>query len=172
MDFSSGFGKMVSQCEAIIGYSFTSKVLCAEALNAAGDFKSVYVSDGLFKRMPKNDRLAVYGDSTANFYLCSLWVQRGLDKHSWTTIRRDLVGNENLARVGMEHGLGNCINVNGGTSRVTPGMVATAVEAILGAVQRDGGLDALARVMDQLGLTQHDLLSLVTFLLHPSTSLV
>lgn len=51
-------------------------------------------------------------------------------------------------------------------------MVATAVEAILGAVERDDGLDALVRVMNQLGLAQHDLLSSVTFLLHPSILLV
>jgi hypothetical protein len=80
MDFSSGFGPKVSQCEAIIGYCFNSKVLCAEALNAAVDSKSVYILDGLLQRMPKNDRLAVYGDSAAAFYLCSIWVQRGLDK--------------------------------------------------------------------------------------------
>ncbi|EWZ78165.1 hypothetical protein FOXG_22704 [Fusarium oxysporum f. sp. lycopersici 4287] len=80
MDFSSGFGPKVSQCEAIIGYCFNSKVLCAEALNAAA------------------------------FYLCSIWVQRGLDKHCWTMLRHDLISNENPARVGMEHGLDTCIN--------------------------------------------------------------
>ncbi|KAI8401959.1 hypothetical protein FOFC_17264 [Fusarium oxysporum] len=167
MDFSSGFGQKVSQCEAIIGYCFNSKVLCAEALNAAADSKCVYILDGLLQRMPKNDRLAVYGDSAAAFYryLCSIWVQRGLDKHCWTMLRHDLISNENLARVGMEHGLDTCINVNGGTVRVTPGMVATAVEAILGAVERDGGYDTLARVMAHLGLTQHALLSLVMFCL-------
>ncbi|PCD21367.1 hypothetical protein AU210_016332 [Fusarium oxysporum f. sp. radicis-cucumerinum] len=111
--------------------------------------------------MPKNDRLAVYGDSAAAFYLCSIWVQRGLDKNCWTMLRYDLISNENPARVGMGHGLDTCINVNGGTVRVTPGMVATAVEAILGAVERDGGHDTLARVMAHLGLTQHTLISLV-----------
>ncbi|EXL66158.1 hypothetical protein FOPG_17648 [Fusarium oxysporum f. sp. conglutinans race 2 54008] len=161
MDFSSGFGPKVSQCEAIIGYCFNSKVLCAEALNAAADSKSVYILDGILQRMPKNDRLAVYGDSAAAFYLCSIWVQRGLDKHCWTMLRHDLISNENLARVGMEYGLHACINVNGGTVQVTPGMVATAVEAILGAVERDGGHDTLARVMAHLGLTQHALLSLI-----------
>ncbi|VZI11148.1 unnamed protein product [Fusarium fujikuroi] len=135
MDFSSSFGPKVSQCEAIIGYCFNSKVLCAEALNAAADSKSVYILDGLLQRMPKNDRLAIYGDSAVAFYLCSIWTLR---KDCWTMLRHDLISNENLARVGMEHGLDTCINVNGGTVRVTPGMVATAVEAILGAVERDG----------------------------------
>ncbi|KAG9255769.1 ribonuclease III domain-containing protein [Emericellopsis atlantica] len=158
MDFSSNFGPKVSRCEKIIQYSFNSKVLCAKALNAAADSKSVYILDGLSRQMPKNDRLAVYGDSVAACYLCSIWEQRGLAKHCWTTLRQGLLSNENLARVGTEHGLDNCINVNGGTERATPKMVATTVEAILGAVERDGGYDTLARVMAHLGLTQHGLL--------------
>lgn len=69
----------------------------------------------------------------------------------------------------MNHGLDACINANGGTLRISPGMVATAVEAILGAVERDGGLDKLAQVMDHLGLTQHALNASVTF--YPPTPL-
>ncbi|KAB5536118.1 ribonuclease III domain-containing protein [Coniochaeta sp. 2T2.1] len=158
MDFSSAFGEKVLQCERIIGYSFRSKVLCAEALNNARDSEARYFLDGFSRQLPKNDRLAVYGDSAANLYLCSLWLQRSLEKHHWTTIRHDLVGNDNLARVGREHGLDNCINVNGGTVAVSPGMIATAVEAILGAAERDGGRDALVQVMSHLGLAQHALL--------------
>jgi hypothetical protein len=80
MDFSFHFGEKVSQCEEIIGYCFNDKVLCAEALNTAGDAKSFYILDGFYRQMPKNGRLAVYGDSIAESYLCSLWVQRELDK--------------------------------------------------------------------------------------------
>ncbi|KAJ3454426.1 hypothetical protein MRS44_018320 [Fusarium solani] len=167
MDFSFNFGEKVSQCEEIIGYCFNDKVLCAEALNTAGDAKSFYILDGFYRQMPKNGRLAVYGDSIAESYLCSLWVQRELDKHCWTTIRRDLLGNENLARVGKEHGIDNCINANGGTAMASPGMIATTVEAILGAVERDGGRDALSRVMNQLRLVQHALLSSVTLCPYP-----
>ena len=67
----------------------------------------------------------------------------------------------------MEHGLDTCINANGGTLRVLPGMIATAVEAILGAVERDGGLDKLTQLMGHLGLTQHALIASVTFY-HPT----
>lgn len=79
----------------------------------------------------------------------------------WTTLRRDLISNDNLTRVGRERGLHKCINMNGGTTRVSSGMVATAVEAILGAVEMDGDRDALARVMKHLGLTEHALLGSV-----------
>ncbi|KAF5640215.1 ribonuclease 3 [Fusarium sp. NRRL 25303] len=151
----------IAECEAIIAYEFDDKALCAQALNTAADSNSVYVLDGYFKSMPKNDRLAVYGDSAAATYLCSLWIKRGLAKHCWTTLRRDLIGNDHLASVGVDHGLDRCINMNGGTTRASIGMVATTVEAILGAVKIDGGRDALARVMNRLGLTQHALLSSV-----------
>ncbi|KAJ4128986.1 hypothetical protein NW768_007512 [Fusarium equiseti] len=161
MDLSHRFGAKVAECEDIIGYSFESKLLCAEALNAAADSQAVYTMNGFFRRMPKNDRLAVYGDTAVTFYLAGIWLENGLDKHCWTSLRNDLISNANLARVGMEHGLHACINANGGTLRVSPGMVATAVEAILGAMERDGGCDALVRVMAHLGLTQHALISSV-----------
>ncbi|KLP16002.1 Uncharacterized protein LW94_12698 [Fusarium fujikuroi] len=161
------FSRKVAECESIITYEFNSKSLCAQALNAAADSMAVCYMDGSIKKMPKNDRLAVYGDAAAAAYLCSLWVKGGLPKPDikdcWTTLRRDLISNDNLTRVGRERGLHKCINMNGGTTRVSSGMVATAVEAIHGAVGMDGGRDALARVMKHLGLTEHALLGSVKF---------
>ncbi|PNP76507.1 hypothetical protein FNYG_09926 [Fusarium nygamai] len=161
MTFCPNFSQKVSECESIIAYEFSSKTLCAEALNRAADWNCQTVIDGPSKLMPKNDRLAVYGDSAAAFHLCSLWINRGLPNHCWTTIRGDLISNSNLAKVGKERGLDKCINMNGGSGYPSPAMVATAVEAILGAVQIDGGHEALARVMNHLGLTQHALLASV-----------
>ncbi|EXL97317.1 hypothetical protein NOF04DRAFT_7285 [Fusarium oxysporum II5] len=149
--------RKVLEYESVIAYEFNSKSLCAQALNTAADAMSVCVLDGSFKQMPENDRLAVYGDVAAAAYLCSLWI----NQDCWTTLRRDLISNDNLARVGRGHGLHKCINMKGGTTRVSSGMVATAVEAILGAVENDGGRDALAWVMKHLGLTEHALLGSV-----------
>lgn len=87
MDFARHFGPKATQCETIIGYSFKSKLLCAEALNAAADSQAVYTMDGFFHLMPKNDRLAVYGDTAATFYLAGIWMDQGLQKrslHCWT----------------------------------------------------------------------------------------
>jgi len=63
--------------------------------------------------------------------------------------------------VGRQHGLDACIKVNGGTFGLN--LVATAVEAILEAVERDGGHEALVQAMAHLGHTQHALFSSVTF---------
>lgn len=61
--------------------------------------------------------------------------------------------------------LHRCIALSDGAGTPSAKMIATAFEAILGAVHRDGGIDSLAGVMDRLGLTQHVLLSPVTSLL-------
>ncbi|EGU81641.1 hypothetical protein FOXB_07838 [Fusarium oxysporum f. sp. conglutinans Fo5176] len=116
------FSRKVSECESIIAYEFNSKSLCAQALNTAASAMSVCVLDSSLKQMPKNNRLAVYGDAAAAAHLCSLWIKRGLPKPDsqdcWTTLRRDLISNDNLARVGRGHGLHKGFNMNGGTTRV------------------------------------------------------
>lgn len=85
MDFSTRFGEKVSRCEAIIGYEFESKTLCGEALNASGDFTAAYAQGGTPRQMPKNDRLAVLGDSVAESHLCNLWFPSGLSIGQWQT---------------------------------------------------------------------------------------
>ena len=50
---------------------------------------------------------------------------------------------------------------------ISENIMATAVQAVLGAVFRDGGLPALERVMETLGLTiDADLVTLKPFLPH------
>lgn len=70
----------------------------------------------------------------------------------WNQMRADLLGNENLARVGFSNRLDHCINLSPGTEAVSRKMMATSVQAILGAVYRDGGEKALANVMKRLDL--------------------
>lgn len=79
----------------------------------------------------------------------------------WTTIRNDVLGNTNLAAVGFRAGLDACVHLNPGTNNVSNKTMATTIEAILGAVHRDGGDAALEKVMERLGLT-HALLEAVT----------
>ena len=76
MDSTNSYDDRITRCEAIIGYVFKSKALCIEALNAAGDI--IFRVDGVPYRLPKNNRLAVYGDSVAASYLCGLWLEREL----------------------------------------------------------------------------------------------
>jgi len=69
----------------------------------------------------------------------------------WTTIRNEILGNDGLADRGYALGVVQCIFVADGTYRKSPKMIATTLEAIIGAVFQDGGDDAVMRVMKHLG---------------------
>lgn len=84
----------------------------------------------------------------------------------WTTVRNEVLGNANLSRVGFDNGLDRCIILNPGTVAVSRAMMATTVEAILGAVHLEGEDEALSMVMDNLDLTHH-LLTVTLNLLLP-----
>ena len=78
-------------------------------------------------------------------------------------MREEVLGNANLARFGFEKSLDGCINLNPGIRTVSDAMMATTVEAILGAVHLEGGDETLSMVMDNLGLT-HDLLTTISLM--------
>ncbi|CAJ2508422.1 Uu.00g134480.m01.CDS01 [Anthostomella pinea] len=143
----------VSRAEERLGFTFTvDKGPCVESLNTAG--LTFYQG----QRVRKNNVLAVHGDIQAAAYLSTLWIGKdGLTKGQWTEIRK-LLANENLAQVGVAHGLEECVILNHGTTQVSGGMMATTVEALLGAVHLAGGSEALGRVMARLGLI-HNLLT-------------
>ncbi len=175
MDYFAPFDDGVFRCEQIIAYTFKSKAICAEALNAAGDYRSVCAVDGTYHHIPKNDRLATYGDIAASLQLCGLWLELGVQNGGprladalaavideapdfWPTIQGEVLGHSNLAEVGGRCGLYHCINAKTSHVPITPTMIGKTVSAVLGAVDRDGGHEALCRVMDRLGLRQHNLL--------------
>ena len=56
----------------------TKTGICGEALNAAANSMAVYALGGMFRRVPKNTRLAIFGDAVAASHLCSLWFESGL----------------------------------------------------------------------------------------------
>ena len=151
-------------CESRIAYTFSNKLLLCEALQTSG--YGIFWQD-VYTSVPKNTRLAVYGDTALNMALCSLWYPKGLSKGlmtsfptilrmlicagEWTQIR-NVASNSNLAAVGLAHSLDTCVILNPGTQAVSHASLATTVEAILGAVQLDGGSDALLQVATRLGL--------------------
>lgn len=55
--------------EAIIGYTFNDKRLLWQAIQTSGD-----------GAVPKNTRLAVFGDTALNKMLCSRWFEKNLSK--------------------------------------------------------------------------------------------
>ena len=87
----------------------------------------------------------------------------------WTTIRNDILGNDGLAQRGHELGIDKCIFLNDGTYSKTPKMVATTLEAIIGAVFQDGGDAVVMRVIEHLGFLDHSFLTVtLQSLYHPT----
>jgi hypothetical protein len=73
----------------------------------------------------------------------------------WNALRQSLLSNRNLAQAGITAGLVPYIHCAAGTvpSNNMIILIATAIEAIVGAVHIDGGDDAADSVMETLGLT-------------------
>ena len=74
---------------------------------------------------------------------------------SWTETRKNVSGNDNLALVGKKLGLGELLRQHPrNVQDVSPGMLATAVEAVVGAVWLDSGMKMheVKVVMGRMGL--------------------
>ena len=99
-----------------------------------------------------NERLEFLGDSVLGFLVADL-VYRSepdLDEGALTDVRKAVVNSVCLAEVAVEHGFGDHVRLGKGEEqsggREKPSILADAVEAVLGAVYLDGGVDA-ARAM-------------------------
>ena len=135
-----------------------------------------------FETLPDgNRRLAVVGDTALRLALCEDWYLgeegRGKEKISWkwryyaelysfialerlSRIVSSVGTNENLNIVGRQLGLQNLINDHPGrialrkarVEGIAPLTIASTVEAILGAIYLDGGMEPVAEVMQKWGI--------------------
>lgn len=74
---------------------------------------------------------------------------------TWDTIRQTTLSNSSLGVVGMKTNLNDCVQLGHGQSPPSAKVMATTVEAVVGAVYLDGGeggLAAVRRVMLNLGI--------------------
>ncbi len=137
-----------------IGYAFQSAALATEALT--------HRSRGVLN----NERLEFLGDSVLNLVVAQLLFDRHplLPEGELSRIRAGLVNREALLQIAQKLRLGELLRLgegelkSGGGGR--PSILADAVEAVLGAVFRDGGFAAaeavtrhlLAPMMDTIDL--------------------
>ena len=66
--------------------------------------------------------------------------------------RKAITTNENLARTFQQHGLDTFVYLEPNLVKITPRLRADAMEAILGAVGKDGSMGDVRAVMGRLGL--------------------
>jgi ribonuclease-3 len=172
------------EIESLTGYTFINKRLAVEAVQMAST-RIAAVYDNKFDSAVKNTRLSILGDAVLASLLCGIWFNTR-DRHSeadhfmpiltwalteseklpseaqWTQLRNDLISNAALARRGYEIGIDWIVTVGSNNPAMSGRMVATTLEAIIGAVQQDGGDDAVNQAIEHLELFDHALLT-VTF---------
>ena len=77
---------------------------------------------------------------------------------SWSTAEQALFQAASLARVGFEQGLNTCV-IASTNQNVTTNMMATTVQALIGAIYIEGGEQGMAKLLTKLGLTHEYLRS-------------
>ena len=76
-----------------------------------------------------------------------MWVVK------WDRIRQQETSNDRPSHIGKQIGLGDCLQVSeANPQRISVKIMATAAEAVIGAVYVDGNLKAVPKVMDHLGI--------------------
>ncbi|EON64602.1 hypothetical protein W97_03835 [Coniosporium apollinis CBS 100218] len=157
----------IEGCQAVLGYDFNDSDLLWEALQAAGSpvfaVGRRFLPDG-------NKRLAILGDAVLKLILIrdgyvhdesrgtgatiaalveKLMCDPGIMNRNVSTVG----SNTNLDSVGRRNGLNSFVEGNPSQQGVVPpNTMAATVEAILGAVFLDSGLESVAEVMETLGL--------------------
>ncbi|TVY73475.1 hypothetical protein LSUE1_G007417 [Lachnellula suecica] len=135
--------EVVPQVEFILNYNFMKPDICWEALQGKGA--------GGFPH--GNKRLALVGDVLLRLKHIRDWFPTSSSPEVGTNIASGLGTNAHLAMRGRQAGLDRFINPNPSQKgAVNDGLVADTVEALIGAVEMDGGSWALDEVMKRLGV--------------------
>ena len=135
---------LVQEIQEIIGYRFDSKELLDRALthrSATG---------------ANNERLEFLGGSVLGLLVAAELFRRfpGCDEGSLTRSRARLVRQETLAAVARRIGLGGLVALGEGAARSggadRSSILADVMEAVIGAVYLDGGLESAGAVVERL----------------------
>jgi ribonuclease III len=135
---------LLDQLESKLGYTFSDPNLLALALThrSYGD--------------PNNERLEFLGDAALGLVV-SEWLFSTFPaarEHDLTLMRADLVKGDSLTGIARQIGLGDHLLLGSGERRSggfqRPSILANALEAIIGAVLQDGGLDAVTALVHRL----------------------
>jgi ribonuclease-3 len=145
-------GRSLKKIESVLSYTFNDKGLLAKALSHRSS-----VSDGL-----ANERLEFLGDAVLGLVVSEFLFKRFPDYNegNLTKIKASLVNEAMLSKVAYTYSLGQYIFLSpeeeksGG--RLKPSIIADAMEAVLGAVYLDGGLEPAAKVINKLLLKDYE----------------
>lgn len=86
----------------------------------------------------------------------------------WPGVKADMLASSYLVEWGRIHGISDCVFMEARCKDVADSVVASTVQAVLGAVHKDGGRAPLYRVMRRLNLLNHVALGREPAFLPPS----
>lgn len=135
----------MEKLEQRIGYAFQNKDLLKTALT-----HSSYANECHDKRTVSNERLEFLGDSVLGIITSDYIFKRyrEIPEGELTKLRASLVCEQALHEVAQAKGLSEFLRLGhgeeAGGGRYRPSIMADAVEAIIGAIYLDGGMESAA----------------------------
>ncbi len=128
----------LQQIEQIIGYHFSDRTLLAKAFTH---------SSSVDNRLSSNERLEFLGDAILGAIICWSLYERfpGYLEGDLTKVKSSLVSRGTCARTTRQLGLHKLLKIGKGmsSSRALSGSLAAGLlEAIIGAIYLDGGIEA------------------------------
>lgn len=132
----------IEQIQQIIGYSFNNLNLLYRAMT-----HSSYANDQKMNKLNCNERLEFLGDAVLELISSEFLYDNFGEKPEGelTKLRASLVSEQPLANVARTIGLGDYILLSKGEEntggRERDSIISDAVEALLGAIYLDGGMD-------------------------------
>lgn len=147
-------GYEVKKLEEIIGYSFRNKSLLKTAMT-----HSSYANESKRSAVRSYERLEFLGDSVLGFVTTEfLYRIRKNAEGDLTKMRAALVCEANLAQVAETLGISNFLLLGKGEEqsggRRRPSLQADAVEATIGAIYIDGGIEEARRFIERFILSR------------------
>lgn len=139
--------------QVTIGYRFRDPHLLREALT----HKS-FSNEQARRDIPHNERLEFLGDAVLDLVVSDLIFRSypSLPEGELTRIRAEIVSERGLAEIARRIGIGGGLLLGRGEERSggreKDSLIADALEAVLGAVFRDGGLEPVSEIVARLCL--------------------
>ncbi len=140
----------LNNLERTIGYTFTDRPLLLQALT----HKSFSNEQAEF--VPHNERLEFLGDAVLELAV-SDWVFNhypDIPEGGLTRIRAEVVSERGLSQIASQLQLGTVLRLGKGEKRSgggeKPSLLADTLEALLGAIYREGGFAPVSQVVEGL----------------------
>ncbi len=134
-----------------LGYKFKNALLLTQALTHRS-----FVHEQPQKDIVDNERLEFFGDSVLGLVVSDYLLKKfpNFSEGKLTKLRSGLVNDSNLAKKAMNLRVGNFIRLGRGEDltggRKRNSILASTLEALIGAIYLDGGLDPISAILHRL----------------------